>query len=102
MKLHIQAEGFDLTPDIKSVVDHKFVPKLQKFLKRYPEDSAGVRLMLEKNDRWGFKAKCDLDIPGQNIYAEATHKDLASAIIALANDAENRLRKQKEKSLEKK
>jgi ribosomal subunit interface protein len=101
MKLHIATEGFGLTPEIREIVDKKFSPKLQKFFKRYPQDTISIRLLIKKRPRWGFRVKADLDIPGENIHAEEVHKELAYAIVALAKEVARRLQKQKEKALNK-
>ncbi len=100
MKLQIATEGVELTPEIKSEVEKKLLRKISKYFKKSPADSVGIDLRIERNERWGFKAKCRLDIPGQNIYSEGSHKELFFAITSLADDLERRLRKQKEKSTE--
>lgn len=99
MKLHIAAEGLELTPEIREVVTKKFSMKISKFVKKYPEDAVKVRMRIKKRARWGFRVRCDLDIPGENIYAEETHKEVSFAVSALAKEVAQRLQKQKEKSL---
>lgn len=101
MNVTIATDGIELTPKIKSIIDNKFLPKIDKFFKSPKGESVSAKLMLKKHERWGFTVRCDLDIPGQNIYAQEVHKELPSAIIALAKELENRLRKQKEKAQEK-
>lgn len=101
MKLHIATEGLELTPEVREIVAKKFSQKITKFFKRYPEDAAKVRILIMKRARWGFKVKCDLDIPGENIHAEEVHRELVFAVVALAKEVAHRLQKQKEKSLTK-
>lgn len=96
MKLHIATEGLELTPEIEEIIEKKLTPKLQKFFKKYPEDSIGINLFLKKRSRWGFRARVELDIPGQNIYAEESHKELTFAITALSRELARRLQKHKE------
>ena len=99
MKLHISTHEVVLTPDIEEVINKKFAPKVSKFLTHYPDDSVHIDLLLAKGDRWGFKVSCEMDLPGENIHAEASHKELAFAITDLAKELHERLRKKKEKSL---
>lgn len=98
MKLSIAANDIELTPKVKAVIDNKFTPKIEKFLKGEDNDSASIELMLKRHDRWGYLASCNLDIPGQNLYAQEVHKELTYAITALAKEIENRLRKKKERA----
>jgi len=101
MKLSIATDDIELTPRVKTVIENKFLPKIQKFFKDLPDDTTAVKLMLKRHERWGYQVRCDLDIPGQNIHAEEVHKELTYAITALAKEIENRLRKKKEKAQEK-
>jgi ribosomal subunit interface protein len=101
MNVNIATDGVELTPRVKAIIDKKFLPKLNKFFKDSPNDSITVQLMLKTHERWGYSARCVLDIPGKNIHAEQVHKELTYAITALAKEIENRLRKKKEKEQEK-
>ena len=101
MKLHIATEGFELTPETREVIDKKFSPKLVKYFKRYPEDTVTTRILIKKRTRWGFRVRCDLDIPGQNLHAEEVHRELEYALVALAKELSRSLQKHKEKSLNK-
>lgn len=98
MKLFVTTEGFELTPETREMIDKKFSPKFVKYFKKYPEDAVAVRILIKKRTRWGFRVKCDLDIPGQNIYAEEVHRELEYALVALAHELARKLQKQKEKT----
>jgi ribosomal subunit interface protein len=99
MKLHISTKEVSLTPDIEEIIEKKLKAKIDKFVGHYDDDAVNLKLFLGKGDRFGFKIKCELDLPGENIHAKAEHKELAFAITALAADISRRLRKKKEKSI---
>lgn len=99
MKLHVSTEAFELTPEIREVIDKKFTSKLIKFFKRYPSDSVVAQLLLKKRTRWGFRVRCELDIPGENLHAEEVHRELEYALVALAKEMARMLQKQKGRSL---
>lgn len=99
MILHISAKEIELTPDISETVEKKLKLKLEKLLKHYPEESTSAQIVIQKGERWGFKVKAELDIPGENIHAEASHKDLTFALTALTDELTTMLRKKKERAL---
>ncbi len=98
MKLHIASEGVDINPETREIITKKFISKISKFFKNYPEDAVSIKILIKKRPRWGFNVRCDLDIPGKNLHAEEAHKELVYAIVALAKEVSRRLRKQKEKT----
>jgi len=99
MRVHISTKDVLLTPDVKTAIQNKLVRKINKFFARYDDDSVNLNLFLIKKERFGFNVKSRLDIPGRNIHAQKTHKELLYAITALASELTNRLRKKKEKTL---
>lgn len=101
MKLHVTTEGFGLTPETREIIDKKFTPKFVKYFRKYPQDAVAVRILIKKRTRWGFRVKCDIDLPGQNIHSEEVHRELEYALVALAKELTRSLQKQKEKNLNK-
>lgn len=99
MKLHISAKDVNLTPDIEEAIEKKLTKKVNKFLKHFDDDAVSLELILKKGDRFGFNVRCELDLPGENIHAEESHKELIYAITALSKELQQRLRKNKEKSI---
>lgn len=99
MKLHLASDEIEITPDIEEVIEKKLLNKISRLLKRYPEDSVSMDLMINTGSRWGFRVKCRLDLPGQNIHAEEKHKELEYAIVALSKELQRLLRKKKEKEI---
>lgn len=99
MKLHISSDGVEITPEIEEVIDKKLVSKIQRLVSRYSEDSVTLRLMIRTGARWGFRVKCDIDLPGENVHAEEKHKELEYALVSLAKQLQQILRKKKEKEL---
>lgn len=98
MKLNISTNEVKLTPDIKEIIENKFTPKLEKYLHNVDPDLQEGNLILSYGDRFGFKAKFEMSLPGnKKIYTEEEHKELAYAITALAKEVSRRLRKEKEK-----
>lgn len=100
MKLHISAKDIELTPDIEDEIDKKLVRKVNKFLSHFDDDAVNMELVLGKGDSFGFRVRCELNMPGENIHAEESHKELFYAITALASELQRRLRKKKEKSID--
>jgi len=98
MNLHISAKEVELTSDISEIIEKKLKLKLEKLLKHYPEDSTSAQIFIQKGERWGFKVKAELDIPGENVHAEASHKELVFALTALADELATMLRKKKERA----
>lgn len=99
MKVHTSSQGVEITPEIEEIIEKKLISKVKKLVARHPEESVNLRLMIETGTRWGFRVKCDVDIPGENIHAEEKHKELEYALVALAHELQRRLRKKKEKEL---
>lgn len=99
MKLHLASDEVEITPDIEEVIEKKLLKKISRLLKRYPEDSVTMDLIINTGSRWGFRVKCSLGLPGQNIHAEEKHKELEYAIVALSKELQRLLRKKKEKEI---
>lgn len=99
MKLHTSSQDVEITPEIEDVIEKKLITKVSRLVKRYPEEAVQMRIMITKGERWGFKVSADIDLPGDNIHAEEKHKELEYAIVALAKELQQILRKKKEKEL---
>jgi len=98
MNLQVSTSEIRLTEDIYDLLEKKLSSKIRKHLKRYSSKEIDARLILSKDQRWGFKVKLTLSIPGQKtLFAENKHKELEYAITGLTNEVERRLRKLKEK-----
>lgn len=99
MKLRLASDEIQITPELEEVIQKKLLNKISRLLKRYPEDSVSMDLVIKAGSRWGFVVKCRLDIPGENIHAEEKHKELEYAIVALSEELQRLLRKKKEKEI---
>ncbi len=65
--------------DIKDKIAKK-VGGLDKYLKHVSRDLREAVVRLSKGERWGYKVKVDLKIPGRDVVAEGKDEELLSAV----------------------
>lgn len=78
--------------DIKTKIAKK-IAGLDKYLKHVSSDLREGMIRLSKGERWGYRVKVDLKIPGKDVIAEAKDGNLLTAVDAVVRKLQNALRK---------
>ena len=65
--------------DIKVKIARK-IALLDKYLKHVSSDLRAGVVKLSRGERWGYKVKVDLKIPGKDVIAESQETELLSAV----------------------
>lgn len=82
--------------DLKSKVSKK-VGQVEKYLRHVSRDLRQGFVKLSKGERWGYKVKLGVKIPGSELVAEARDKNLLSAIDEASHKLAREVRKRMDK-----
>ncbi|GAB4026417.1 MAG: hypothetical protein Fur0011_2090 [Candidatus Microgenomates bacterium] len=83
--------------DIKIKVARK-IAQLDKYLKNISSDLRAGVVKLSKGERWGYRVKVDLKIPGKDVIAESQNTDLLSAVDRVVDKLKSGLIKKHERT----
>lgn len=96
MRLAFLFDRVESVGDIKIKIARK-IAQLDKYLKHVSSDLRAGVVKLSKGERWGYRVKVDLKIPGKDVIAESRDTDLLSAVDDVVNKLKTGLVKKSEK-----
>ena len=79
MRLSFLFDRVERVGDIKIKIARK-IALLDKYLKHVSSDLRAGVVKLSRGERWGYKVKVDLKIPGKDMIAESQETELLSAV----------------------
>lgn len=79
MRLAFLFDRVESVGDIKIKIARK-IAQLDKYLRHVSSDLRAGVVKLSKGERWGYRVKVDLKIPGKDVIAESQNTDLLSAV----------------------
>lgn len=79
MRIAFLFDRVERVGDIKLKIARK-IAQLDKYLKHVSSDLRAGVIKLSKGERWGYKVKVDLKIPGKDVIAESQDMELLSAV----------------------
>lgn len=79
MRLSFLFDRVEKVGDLKLKIARK-IAQLDKYLKHVSSDLRAGVVKLSKGERWGYKVKVDLKIPGKDVIAESQDSELLSAV----------------------
>lgn len=79
MRLAFLFDRVESGGDIKIKIARK-IAQLDKYLKHVSSDLRAGAVKLSRGERWGYRVKVDLKIPGKDVIAESQNADLLSAV----------------------
>ena len=79
MRLSFLFDRVERVGDIKIKIARK-IALLDKYLKHVSSDLRAGVVKLSRGERWGYKVKVDLKIPGKDVIAESQETELLSAV----------------------
>ncbi len=79
MRLSFLFDRVESVGDIKIKIARK-IALLDKYLKHVSSDLRAGVVKLSRGERWGYKVKVDLKIPGKDVIAESQETELLSAV----------------------
>lgn len=97
MRLAFLFDRVESVGDIKIKIARK-IAQLDKYLKHVSSDLRAGVVKLSRGERWGYKVKVDLKIPGKDVIAESQNNDLLSAVDKVVDKLKVGLIKKSEKS----
>lgn len=84
MKIEVLAKNMEVEARVRTLVEKRLIPKIDKFLESVPEDEKLATIRFEKRRRWGYKASFSMRLPEEEpIYAESVAERLLSVIVDL-------------------
>ncbi len=92
MRVKFWFNGVSNEGDIKQKIAKK-IAGLDKYLKHVSSDLRQSIVALSKGERWGYKVKVDLKIPGRDVVAEGKDKQLLTAVDQVINKLQQGLKK---------
>lgn len=96
MRLAFRFDGVSSEGDIKNKIAKK-IAALDKYLKHVSSDLRQGVVNLSKGERWGYRVKVDLRIPGKDVIAQGNDKNLLSAVDLVVDKLKRGLRKKLKK-----
>jgi len=94
MNIIINADNFELTDDVKKLVDQKINQKLEKFLTTFAPEMKTATLRIEYDKLKNIHLRFDMYLPGkEKIFSETTHRYLNSALVDLGDQLEKQIKK---------
>ncbi len=98
MKVKIIGNNLKIDKYIQELVSDKIANDLEKYLKNYSQDVKNAVVKITKRKDWGYKVDFEMWLPGKKqLFADAVHEDLSSAIIELREKLERQIKKYKDK-----
>ena len=79
MRLSFLFDRVESVGDIKLKIARK-IAQLDKYLKHVSSDLRAGVVKLSNGERWGYKVKVDLKIPGKDVIAESQDNELLNAV----------------------
>lgn len=95
MRLQLWFDKVSSKGDLREKVFNKF-SQVEKYLKNVSEDLKKGFVRLSKGDKWGYKVKMGVKIPGTEVVAEAKDETLLSAIDTASGKLAREVRKKLE------
>jgi len=94
MNIQITGDNFELTDDVKKLVDEKINQKLEKFLTTFAAEMKTSTLRIEYDKLKNIHLRFDMLLPGkERVFSETTHKFLESALVDLEDQLEKQIKK---------
>lgn len=97
MRLSFLFDRVEKVGDLKIKVSRK-ISQLDKYLKHVSSDLRAGVVKLSKGERFGYKVKVDLKIPGKDVIAESHDNELLSAVDRVVEKLKMGLIKKTEKA----
>lgn len=79
MRLSFLFDKVERAGDIRTKISRK-IGQLDKYLRHVSADLRAGVVKLSKGERFGYKVKVDLKIPGKDVIAESKDVDLLNAV----------------------
>ncbi len=92
MRLSFWFDRVGTDGDIKIKIAKK-IAQLDKYIKHVSSDLREGVVKLSKGDRFGYKVKVDLKIPGKDVLAESSDNNLLTAVDLVVNKLKQGLQK---------
>lgn len=92
MRLAFNFDKVSTEGDIKSKIARK-IAQLDKYLKHVSSDLRAGIVRLSRGERFGYKVKVDLKIPGKDVIAEGRDGNLLTAVDQVVNKLQHGLLK---------
>lgn len=92
MRLAFWFDRVNSEGDIKQKIARK-IAVLDKYLKHVSSDLREGMVKLSRGERWGYKVKVDLRIPGKDVIAEGKDNNLLTAVDQVVRKLQSGLRK---------
>lgn len=98
MRLAFNFEKIMSSGDLKTKIAQK-IAGLDKYLKHVSSDLRNGVVKLSKGERWGYRVKVDLKIPGKDVIAESQDTELLSAVDGVVEKLKRGLEKRDKKRI---
>lgn len=96
MRLNFLFDKIGNEGDLQKKIAHK-IAQLDKYLKHVSSDLRAGVVRLSKGERWGYRVKVDLKIPGKDVVAQSRDGELLSAVDSVVEKLKVGLQKRRGK-----
>jgi ribosomal subunit interface protein len=101
MKMRFEFDKIAGREDLKERIGKKFA-SLEKYLTHVKQDFHSGVVKVLRGDRYGYKVKVDVRLPGKEVVAESSDATLMNAVDQAYDKSARRIRKYFEKMKDKK
>lgn len=97
MNVKIRTRNLEVTPEIKDMIQERFVSKIEILLPHFAPDMKIATFNLERDKYGTYITKFDIALPGKGgkIFSENKHIDLVGAVTGLREQVEKQILKYK-------
>ena len=97
MNVQIHARNFEITQEIRDIIQERFTAKIELLLPHFSSELKTANLILERDKYGTYLSKFDIALPGKSgqIFSEHKHIDLIGCITGLREQVEKQIQKYK-------
>ena len=101
MVIEVVAQNFKMSENLRTKIVAKFSRAIGKYLNSLDEDLKIATIAIQKNPRFGYSLKFDMQLPWTHAYAQQSSPLLFVGVVGLCGRASRQIRKETEKMKEK-
>ncbi len=101
MVIEVVPQNFKISENLRAKIALKFSQAIGKYLNGLSEDLKIATITIQKNNRFGYSLKFDMQLPWTHIYAQQKSPLLFVGVIGLRGRVARQIREESEKMKEK-
>lgn len=92
MRVGFLWSGIDNKKERREGVVRKRLMSLGRLLSNFSKESQRARVGIYKRERWGYRVKFEMELPGKKIFAEGKGKDLIKTVVEVREKVKRQIK----------